>query len=202
MEEIYKNDEAFNKGQIFESYIKGSKIQEVTIESIPKEVLVFFEQRSALYVNIDVYKEKNFENFYEIIHNNADRSYVAVQTKEYPDGTVEKDTYFFDTRNNEELGYGEVRFNQRSENDYFKNKPFVGITRTLEKFQRQGLGKRRVLEMGAYTEMQYQLPLNSDSLLSAESKEVWENLINEDMAEKYIEAQGGSERYRLLLKRK
>ena len=105
--------------------------------------------------------------------------------------------YFFETRSDEQTGYSEMRLNTSNETEYFKNKPFIGITNTISKFRKTGLGERRIKLMTAMSQTLYNEPLCSDTNISPSAKRLWEKLEERGEAEKFME--GDHDRYRITL---
>ncbi len=158
------------------------------------------EGKSSLFILPEDYTERNFDKLLKHVHQNGDISYFAEQNKTYSKGNAERLTYIVDTRdiNGEQVmtGYLEIRFSLTSENAYFKGKPFVGFTRTVEGFTGEGLGRRRLLTANSYVLSVYGAPLNSDTLISDVAERVWERLVADGLAESYQE--GPYTRYRFI----
>ncbi len=94
-------------------------------------------------------------------------------------------TYFFDMRENEKIGQGELRFNSKSTDPFFQQKPFVGYTETTELYRKQGLGIRRLCMMNTYSSQFYNLVLySSDAMEKSLSKFAWEKLVTQSLASK------------------
>ncbi|MDQ5883583.1 MAG: hypothetical protein QG654_497 [Patescibacteria group bacterium] len=170
--------------------------ENISIDQVSDNAIKFFEGASQRFILPEEYYPGNFEGLFLLKHENGDITYVATQIK-----FDEYNTYFFDTRDGEEIGHGELRFAKDSEDEFFKDKPFVGFTDTEENFRRQGLGERRLLEMGAYSRQIYNLPIYSDTLISENAKALWNKFVSLGMAEVFIENSGGRshERYVLLV---
>lgn len=175
----------------------GVEMIEITYEDLPLNVKIHFENQSRKFIIPESYKAGNFSKLYRFIHLNGDVTYVGQQDKTYDTNeATERLTYFVDTRDGEITGYLEIRLSLTDQSEYFKEKPFVGFTRTFSAFLNQGLGKRRLEEANAYSLSEHSLPLNSDSLVMDEAKKIWEKLIKDGKAEKYDE--NGKERFRFI----
>lgn len=174
---------------IFERHFSGI-LEQIGIDQIPEEVMKKFEGYSARFISPQDYKEKNFDSFFKITHDNKDETYIAKQLKELANADEkikEEDTYFIDTRDQFIIGNGELRFDMSLRDGGFLRKPFIGYTGTTENYQRQGLGVRRIEVMNAFSEMHYNSPVYSDSLLSPSAEKVWEFLQTSGHAEKIQE---------------
>lgn len=193
MEEIKKP----SKEDVFNKLFTSGKIEKILPGQIPKEVMEFFDGAGARFILPEEYTPGNFDNLFILNHANGDTTYIAEHEKQYNENNKEKNVYFFDTRDNKEIGHGELRWVTVGSDEYFKQ-PFVGYTDTKEQYLRQGLGLRRILEMGAYSKMQYNLPLHSDTLIEEKALKVWEKLEKEGKAEK-IETGTGDFKYRYQL---
>jgi hypothetical protein len=183
----------------FRKHFPEGRIDAVRKEDVPEKALVMLEERSAYLVHPDKYRPGNFEKTYVITNGDGSKTFVAEQTKSYGDGgDTEKLTYLADLdERGEDVGYGEIRMNVSNPSAYFKDKPFVGFTKTNTDRKRQGYGMRRLRAMNALSEMAYSLPLHSDSLMTPDAEAVWKKLVDEGVAEAYEETSGGerSQRY-------
>lgn len=124
------------------------------------------------------------------VHPDGDYSWLAQHDKTYDEYSeaVESNTYVFDTNpDNEITGVGEIRFARSSDDPYFKDKLFVGWTKTELGFERQGLGRRRLLVMNMVSHALYGCALHSDTLLSEPAQRLWEGLVDESAASRYNE---------------
>lgn len=177
---------------------QGPKIDITAQVQIPNPVMEWFEGRSALQIHPRDYRRGNFSAFYVIYHQSGDRTFAAKQTKTYDtNGDTEELVYLIDLDSNgKEEGHGEIRMNVSNDDPYFKNKPFVGYTATEDGFRRQGLGTRRLLIMNTFTQILYDLPLHSDTLITDDARRLWERLVAEGKAIKYQE--GKNERFRFV----
>jgi hypothetical protein len=128
-------------------------------------------------------------NLLKFEHGNGDTSYLGEHIKTYQNGQVESNTYIVDINQDSRLtGKAEIRFAADREDSYFKNKPFVGWTETLEDFRGEGLGRRRLLVMNTASLALYGHLLHSGTLQHdpAVSK-MWDRLVEEDLATRYSE---------------
>ncbi|NTV44516.1 MAG: hypothetical protein HGA67_02345 [Candidatus Yonathbacteria bacterium] len=183
----------------FELVIGGTPLTPIDYDLIPEDVIKHFEAQSSKFILPEQYQPKNFRRLYTFIYQNGDIGYISEQDKTYDTtGDTERLTYFEDVRDGTRTGYLELRYGLSNKDTYFKGKPFVGFTRTLDGFQNEGLGERRLRVANAYSLDNYGVPLNSDTLIEKTAKRVWERLVEKGEAEKYME--GKNERFRFILK--
>lgn len=177
----------------FREIFKHAEIHKIAYADIPDYVRDFLEGQAQKFIDPENYRIGNFSDTFQIDHKNADRSFVArtIKTFSNPDAT-EDSIYVADTREDELIGYAEIRYNHDQESPFFRDKPFVGITRTT-KHPRTGLGTRRIEEMNALTEMIYDQPLYSDTTMTEEAVQMWEKLVDNGNARKFNE--GTRDRY-------
>ncbi|HEY4964658.1 MAG TPA: hypothetical protein VIH90_08280 [Candidatus Saccharimonadales bacterium] len=77
----------------------------------------------------------------------------------------------------EVMGYGVVTlWTGAPPNDEMQTTPFVDITRTHDKFARQGLGRRRLLVMNAASRRFFNLPLSASSVITDDALRLWQKL--------------------------
>ena len=180
------------------------RIEEIDTDDVPAEAARHFWFRSDAYTDEKRLILPQFEHFYRVEDSSGVVSFCTEHAKTYATNKdTESNAYVIDLGDDEEvLGVGEIRYGLTNPAEYFKNKPFVGFTRTEQKYQRIGLGFRRLMVMNALAEILYRRPLNSDSLISNEAAGVWRKLVRAGLAESYIELDtlqiGGSERFRFL----
>lgn len=184
--------------EIFAEYFPSGEIGPTTLEEIPEQAVIELEKRSKLLVPPERYKPGNFEKLFVIRHADGTRSFAAVQQKTYGEGgDTEELTYLADLDENDAaIGYSEIRMNVSNPDGYFKDKPFVGFTRTFEGKQQRGFGDRRLRLMNALTRMLYDLPIHSDTLLSPEAQKLWEKMEKRGEAVRYKE-KGKHDRFML-----
>jgi hypothetical protein len=178
----------------------------LNIADLPFEVLDFFENNSRQFQLFTEYQPKNFKRFMLVNYNNGDKTYIANQIKKYSSAEVdnvedlsnliEDVNYLIDYRGEENIGHGELRYCFLNNSDVCKNKPFVGNTATEKKYQKTGLGLRRLFLLNALSKTLYNYPLNSDEIITDQAKNLWENLVKEGKAKKYKEEK--SDRYVML----
>lgn len=170
---------------------KGSRIDALIRDQIPTKVMDWFEGRSAMSVRPGDYKTGNFIEFYIIHHQSGDTTYIARQKKTYDtSGDTEDLVHLIDLDSNgNEEGHAEIRNNITNPSPYFRDKPFVGYTKTEDMFRNRGLATRRLLIMNQITRMFYGLELHSDTLITKEARGLWERLVGEGKAIKYKEGE-------------
>jgi hypothetical protein len=172
-------------------------VESKVADSLPPVVNDFFEMRSRMYVLPENAKGVAGFDFMCTIDCAQDSilRYVGSERKIYDtDGTDETLVNIIEVTvgSNKVLGHGEIRLGH-SEEPFFKDKPFVGFTRTNPEFLRQGLGMRRVFAMNHLTRLLFDLPLNSSTLLSEDAARLWQRLCTDNLAESYLE--GDRKRY-------
>jgi hypothetical protein len=195
-EDVKQLDDFSNDRELlmkFDNFFKEGNVKELHIEDLPEDVLKFFESNSAKFILPEDYKPEDFKRFLLVNHENGDQTYIANQTKEYYNKSVEDLSYLVDYRGEDNLGHAELRYNPLSNSEYFKDKPFVGYTVTEEKYQKKGLGRRRLFLMNALAETLYNNPVYSDTIITDEAKNLWEKLVQENLAKKIKE--GDKDRY-------
>ncbi len=193
------------KEDIFASLFKTGTIAQIKREEIPETILKFFEGMSGRFIHPKKYIEGNFIAYYIINHVDIPGlvTYVADQNKIYDNGEnkleiVERNIYFYEEFEGEKVGHGELRYQPNTKKLYFKDRPFVGFTRTEEGLLQMGFGTKRILEMGAYSEMEFKLPLYSGDQ-NKEADNVWQKLIQEGKAKEAPTDNHLRKRYKLIL---
>jgi len=186
---------------VFRQYFPESTIKPISLEEIPEEPLLDFERKSKQFIDKKDYVPGNFRRLFRISHADLSSTYVVTQTKTYT--TIYNDTellaYLVDISDDSEIqGFGELRYNPFRQDDFFRDKPFVGYTETLEKYRKKGLGTRRLKIMNALSQSLYGLPLHSDVSLIGEAEAVWKGLVRGGVADKLEEI--GKNRYFFLTK--
>lgn len=110
---------------------------------------------------------------------------------EYPDLTTSfvaqdlaSEIIYLQDRNkqNKYLGEGQV-FIENVEDELYI--PVVSFSYTSKKFRRRGIGTRRLTIMNSMTRLLYEEPLYSSSTPRLAQKSVWENLVEQELAEEY-----------------
>lgn len=177
----------------FQAYLPDHSIQSVELGVLPDQAIKVMEEKRRNWVSQEDYDRGMLEGAHVIIHPDGNETYVATTTKIYSGDDVEESTYFIDMQGGSVAGYGELRKNLTKGGSYFTDKPLVGYTETEPTMRRQGLGLRRLEIMNAFSQMKYQLPLYSDTLLQPDAKRRWEELVQVGKAEKFKE--GRHDRY-------
>lgn len=175
---------------IFHEYFPDAEIKEAGIKDIPKKALEYFEFKSSQFLLPDEYKPENFEKFFTVRHTDDITTFIAQQTKTYYHGDIEKLTFFADYNGEDIIGRAELRLNikcAQEDEEYFRNKPFVGWIETNEDSRKSGLGTKRLFLMNAISQMCYSQPVYSDTLNSPQMKNVWEKLVELGSATKFRE---------------
>jgi hypothetical protein len=175
----------------FETHFPRGELSETAAEDIPERAMTYFEAKSRDTHRTDEYIEGNFERFLVITHDNGDRTYVATQTVTYPtNGDTERLAYLMDFNEaGSPVGGGEIRHNTSNQDNYFRDKPFVGFTITDQAYQRRGFGKRRLNMMNALSRSLHGNPIHSDTNMAPNAENLWKNLVEEGAARAYKEGQ-------------
>ncbi len=175
----------------------GAEMTEIAYEDLPEEVKNHFEDQSSRFILPEEYTVGNFNKLYQFTHPDGDVTYVGQQEKTYgTDGSTERLTYFADTRDGHLTGYLELRLALTDLSDFFKDKPFVGFTRTQPDYFNQGLAKRRLFQANAYSLSSHSSPLHSSPTIEENAKRIWKELILDGKAERFDES--GNERFRFI----
>jgi hypothetical protein len=180
------------KPDAFERRFAEGEIADAAFVDMPDDVQEMLESLGMMYLNPDKFVPGQFRDGKRVTIG-ADEAYVASKIKEYGGAGKEESTYVVDVRNGEVAGYGEIRWHLENADEYFKDKPFVGYTKTMEGHRRQGLAERRLRLMNAVAREKYGLPIHSDTVIAEGAKAMWEKLVKEGRARKYKE--GEHDRY-------
>ncbi len=125
----------------FKSLYKA-ELSQVSYADLPDIVRKHFEGQSSKFITPENYSQGNFSRILSFAHENGDVTFVAQQDKQYGSNEeTERLTYFVDLSGEEMTGYLEMRLNLTDIRDYFKDKPFVGFTRTLDGYLKEGLAE-------------------------------------------------------------
>ena len=181
------------KTEEFGRFFPEGEVLDTALTEMPDDVQELLEQLGMRYLDIERYEPGKFHDVQKVTLGPDDAIYVARKIKEYGDAGTEESTYLVDHKDGKVAGYGEVRYHLTDESGYFKDKPFVGFTRTGSEHQRSGLAERRLRAMNALARQKYGKPLYSDTLLSPEARSLWEKLVKEGRARKFSE--GEQERF-------
>jgi hypothetical protein len=193
-----------DKIKLFESLYPNGSLRQIQRKDIPVEIVEHLEGMSRRFIKPEDYKEDNFTYYFLIQHNHIPdfKTYVAEQDKVYDhleeSEKMEKNVYFYDMLGGVELGHAELRFQPNGETLYFKDRPFVGYTKTEDEYKRQGYAIDRLLEMGAYSQMQWGFPLYSGDQNETADK-VWKELLKEGRAREVSTEHPTRKRYQLIL---
>jgi hypothetical protein len=161
------------------------QITAVTPSSIPEGVGEYFRASSAVLTLDGEIPLQQFDHLLRIDGMGA-TTYLGEHEKLLAVGDTERTTYLVDLT---------------SDTDYFKDKPFVGYTRTYSDqlagdFSHRGYGRRRLHALNLAAQTLYNLPLHSDTVRSAPATRLWENLVADSLAEMYM--QGQHTRYKFI----
>ena len=166
-----------------------ARLEEIGPYEIPANVGYDIWQLSGMYTAADRCTPATFNR---LLHIEADgiESFVAEHTKTYRQNhETESITYVIDTdTSGVTLGKGEIRLSRTNDSDFYKNKPFVGQTTTTFEYRRQGLGLRRLHVMNMASLAIHGLPLHSDTLRSRQAQSLWEKLVEQGVAQRYMQA--------------
>lgn len=170
-------------------------IAEVSRSDIPVKAEEVFRMHGALHTMDADVSLRQFDHFYQI-EGMGVISYVAEHEKLLAVGEVERSTYIYDTTINsgDAVGFGEMRLGISDTSAYFKDKPFVGYTKTFhrengEDYRRHGYGMRRLYALNLAARTLYNLSLHSDTNRSDAATRLWQKLVDNRRAEQYKEGQ-------------
>lgn len=178
------------------------RITAVTPSDIPRSVSDSFCDNSASLTMDGGITLDQFDHLIRIDGMDA-TSYLGEHEKLYATGDTERVAYIVDMTEDgvQTIGRGELRYNDSSNASYYKDKPFVGFTKTYSEspeanFARRGYGMRRLHALNLAAHTLYSLPLHSDTVRKPEATRLWERLVMDDLAEKY--AEGRHDRYKFV----
>ena len=170
-------------------------IAKVMPSDIPYGVGDNFSANSSLYTMDGEISVDEFDHLLRIDGMGA-TTYLGEHEKLLATGGTERTTYLVDMTDDgtHTIGRGEMRYNDSSNTDYFKDKPFVGYTRTYstypeKDFSKRGYGRRRLHALNLAAQTLYNLPLHSDTLRSPAATRLWEKLVIDGLAEMYMQEQ-------------
>lgn len=204
MFEKFESQEKVCDPSVFNEYFLDGKIDEINYEEVPEIVMQHFESKSSQFILPEDYKPKDFEKFFVITNAANEKTFLAQQTKKYSRiNNTERLTYFAELRDEEIVSRAVLRFNikhDKKDEEYFKNKPFVGGIKVEEGNLREGLATDMLLKINAYSQMLYKLPAYSDTLISKEAKPLLEKFTSQGKAKKFKE--GEHDRYVMQIEKK
>lgn len=218
MENIEEKNQESRRIEVFHEYLPDAEIHEVEYDDIPDDAMERFERYSRRFIPPEKISLGNFDSLWKVQFENEDIAFIAEQEKDYEDEdkNVEKNVYLYEKRGEHKIGHGEMRLLWSTEREDIRPKrhPFVGFTKTNVEFnfplteenydnpridyRRQGLGRRRLFIMNAYSMMQFGLPLHSGNPDDT-SKRIWERLVDEGIAETF--EYDGAIAYRFIVKK-
>ncbi len=135
VERVNKSEKAQKSAAEKFKELYNAEMTEIAYEDLPQCVRDHFEKQSRKFIHPDVYRVGDFSKLYCFSHRNGDRTYVGQQDKIYDTNkSTERLAYFSDTRDGKLTGYLEMRLALTDLTKYFKNKPFVGFSRTEPSF--------------------------------------------------------------------
>src|ERR1035437_1913726 len=119
-------------------------LRPIDVSTIHPVVLPEVLKWSTLYTREVDARVEDLKDAFCVDYGDGDLGFIVGCNKKYLNGTQEYSSFLLDLNQNEELtGRSEIRYRKEHlGNPYFKDKPFVGWTKTEFDFQRQGLGRR------------------------------------------------------------
>ena len=167
----------------FERYYPNGELGSISLESVPDDIVAFFVRFDNRNPPNDTLPE-DFKLLC-IQHDNQDTTYIAKHFKTFENtGDTEEITLIADMRDNDRIGYAELRYNTNP-HEFYRDKPFIGSINTDPEVRRTGLGTRRIKLMNALCRMQYGNPLYSDTVNSSLMIATWEKLVETGYARKF-----------------
>lgn len=149
--------------EIFSAHFPDGRIEQIPHESLPLKL-----RRSV--------KHPDGSIAFTIMHNDGSRTLGVTGGFGGKIQLQDRD------KNDRYTGDGNIEPDHIEEIDL----PIVGFTFTAIKFQRHGLGMRRLLTMNALSHMFFGLPLRSSSYQELPAPlSLWERLVREGKAERY-----------------
>lgn len=94
--------------------------------------------------------------------------------------------------NNQHQGAGAIYIEPGEEDEIV----IVGNTTTIDEFQKQGLGTRRLFTMNALARARFGSPIYSTSSPKPQQRSIWERLVEQEVAEKCFWE--GTQRYKFI----
>lgn len=163
----------------------------ITPDLVPENVAALFNWSARQLVDRGEISFNQLGELLGIWHDDETRTYAVSDNKTYPvDGTREELIYLVNIDQDQQLiGYGEIRHPAKHHDPYFREKPFVGYTRTEREFRKRGFGRRRILEMGQFTMHAFGLPLYSSKLIRPKAKRLWQGLAEDELATAFVEGE-------------
>jgi hypothetical protein len=194
-----------SKLELFDRLFRYGTIEKILPDQLPPDVLQYFDGMNRRFVDPED-PPQVFNGFYKITHtDNSDLvTYVADKDMLYTDFDktpkgFERNVFLYEMKGAEKTGHAELRYRPKAKiGDAFKDKPFIGYNGTEKDFLHQGLARKRIFAMGAYSEMEWGLPLYSgDQNKMADG--VWQSLVSDGLAEEVPNYTKVRKRYKLLL---
>lgn len=173
--------------EVLERYFPEVKAEVAELTDLPDTVLERLEELAMRYVSFQRYVPGRFHDVQKLTVDEENTLYVARTIKEYLGAGTEESTFVIDVVGDEIAGEGEIRYHLTNDSAYYKDKPFVGFTETDQKFQRGGLGARRLRVMNALAQQKYGKPLHSDTVITEGARRLWEKFVVEGRARMYKE---------------
>ncbi len=171
----------------------------ISKKEIPDEAYNLFEWYSRRFILPKEYKKWNFEKYGKINHDwdTPYITYFAIQKKDIK-GIKEKNIYIYEMDEKwNKIGNWEIRL-WLSDEEFFKDKPFVWFTNTKEEYRKKWYGRKRIETMNILTQKIRWMKLHSSELFSdKKAKKIRENFEQEGKAKRYKES-NGSERFYMI----
>lgn len=178
--------------EILQKDFPDAQLECVSLEEVPEAAFEYFGAKKPTDLSEEEYVRKNFDEFFIITLSNGEKVYAARgRFREDPSGKddeefIEEVTRFVDMRDGEKVGYGSLKHMISHQDDrLFRDKPRVGYTYTEKDFREQGLGKRRLLLMHAFSRMRYDKPLYSGVSHTDLARETWKSLAKAGRARRF-----------------
>lgn len=174
--------------EVLKRFFPEGEASPMEVVDMPEAVQELLEDLAARYQNFERYVPGRFHDVQKVAIGPDDVLYIARTVKEYGgEAGTEESTFVVDVKEGGIAGRGEVRYHLTNNEDYFKDKPFVGFTETEKEHRRAGLAERRLRLMNALSQQKYGKPIHSDTVITEEARRLWEKLVDEGKARMYKE---------------
>lgn len=174
----------------FPQHFPNRRLEQAIIEELPPEAKKRFGIRKPTFIEaVRGINPVKYDQLLKIVHDNGEESYIRTvsNSKSHKVYVAEFNT------DKEYIGTGSMKLFTQTDNEFFKDKPYVNWTKTHEEHERRGYGTRRLYIMNALSQTIHQLPLNSSGKFiinylvddTPSQKRLWQNLVEAGDATPY-----------------